>query len=143
MSWVFTRMFLKAVKGRRLNLRTLQNWAQKWASIRLTLSDNIQFYSVVSIQFANIFPLCVALNPCLWFVYYIPAIWFTFGYLIEKKEKKRMKEKVNKEKSNETNEWMKQMFFIKLETLEKNYYPNKLWKWSNKLISFLLQVWTI
>ena len=87
--------------------------------------------------------MCVALNPCLWFVYYIPAIWFRFGYLIEKKEKKRMKEKVNKEKSNETNEWMKQMFFIKLETLEKNYYPNKLWKWSNKLISFLLQVWTI
>ena len=39
-----------------------------------------------------------------------------------------MKEKMNKEKSNKTNEWMKQMFFMKIETLEKNYYPNKLCK---------------
>ena len=37
-----------------------------------------------------------------------------------------MKEKMNKEKCNETNEWMKQMLFIKIETLEKKYYPKKL-----------------
>ena len=39
-----------------------------------------------------------------------------------------MKEKMNIEKSNETNEWMKQMFFIKIETLEKKFFQNKLWK---------------
>ena len=34
-----------------------------------------------------------------------------------------MKEKIKKENSNETNECLKQMFFIKIETLEKKLLP--------------------
>ena len=39
-----------------------------------------------------------------------------------------MKEKMNKEKCNETNEWMKQMFFIKIEILEKKILSKKIMK---------------